>query len=175
MGRRESAAPGKEQSMPNVTKLSHAVLFISNLERSRPFYEKAFGLQFVAGRPGAAFFRIPGGEDHHNLALMEVGAGAPVPSQGSVGLYHLAWEVDSIDALAAAIEPLVEMGALVGASDHGATKSLYGKDPDGIEFEILWRVPREDWGEWENSVTTRPLNLQAELARFGKQDLLTTG
>ena len=92
--------------------------------------------------------------------------------QGAVGLYHLAWEVDSIDALAAAIEPLVEMGALVGASDHGATKSLYGKDPDGIEFEILWRVPREDWGEWENSVTTRPLDLQAELARFGKQDLL---
>ena len=113
--------------MPNVTKLSHAVLFISNLERSRPFYEKAFGLQFVAGRPGAAFFRIPGGEDHHNLALMEVGAGAPIPPQGAVGLYHLAWEVDSIDALAAAIEPLVEMGALVGASDHGATKSLYGK------------------------------------------------
>jgi catechol-2,3-dioxygenase len=64
------------------------------------------------------------------------------------------------------------MGALVGASDHGATKSLYGKDPDGIEFEILWRVPREDWGEWENAVTTRPLDLAAELARFGKQDLL---
>jgi catechol-2,3-dioxygenase len=161
--------------MPHVTKLSHAVLFVSDLERSRPFYEKAFGLQFVAGRPGAAFFRIPGGEDHHNLALMEVGAGAFNPPQGSVGLYHLAWEVESIEALASAIEPLVEMGALVGASDHGATKSLYGKDPDGIEFEILWRVPREDWGEWENSVTTRPLDLAAELARFGKQDLLTTG
>jgi catechol-2,3-dioxygenase len=155
--------------MPNVTKLSHAVLFISNLERSRPFYEKAFGLQFVAGRPGAAFFRIPGGEDHHNLALMEVGAGAPVPQQGSVGLYHLAWEVESIDALAAAIEPLVEMGALVGASDHGATKSLYGKDPDGIEFEVARVLPKDllDDDALEARKTIAHLDLAKEKARYG--------
>ena len=33
------------------------------------------------------------------------------------------------------------IGALVGASDHGANKSLYAKDPDGIEFEVMWEVP----------------------------------
>lgn len=155
--------------MPRVTRLSHAVLFVSDLEQSRPFYEKAFGLEVVTGRKGAAFLRAPGSEQHHDLALMEVGQQALNPPQGSVGLYHLAWEVETIDELAESIEALLEMGALVGASDHGATKSLYGKDPDGIEFEILWRLPREAWGEFENSVKTVPLDLAAELARWGKQ------
>lgn len=155
--------------MPQVTKLSHAVLFVSNLERSLPFYETALGLQRVTGRPGAAFLRFPGSESHHDLALMEVGARALNPPQGSVGLYHLAWEVATIEELADSIQALADLGALVGMSDHGATKSVYAHDPDGIEFEVLWRLPREAWGEWENSVTTRPLDLAAELKRFGKQ------
>jgi catechol-2,3-dioxygenase len=155
--------------MPKVTRLSHAVLYVSNLEKSRPFYEKAFGLETIAGRRGAAFLRSPASEQHHDLALMEVGPQALVPPPGSVGLYHLAWEVETIDELAESVEALLEMGALVGASDHGATKSLYGKDPDGIEFEILWRLPREAWGEFERGVQTVPLDLAAELARWGKQ------
>ena len=155
--------------MPKVTKLSHAVLFVSDLSRSLPFYEKALGLQKVTGRPGAAFLRVPGSENHHDLALMEVGQQALNPPQGSVGLYHLAWEVETIEELAEAVESLSELGALVGASDHGATKSLYAHDPDGIEFEVLYRIPRDQWGEWETAVTTRPLDLAAEMARFGKQ------
>ena len=155
--------------MPQVTKLSHAVLFVSNVERSQPFYEAAFGMKPVASRPGAVFLRFPDSESHHDLALMEVGPSALNPPQGSVGLYHLAWEVRTIEELADSIQALANLGALVGMSDHGATKSLYGKDPDGIEFEILWRLPREAWGEWENAVTTRPLDLMAELKRFGKQ------
>jgi catechol-2,3-dioxygenase len=160
--------------MPRVTKLSHAVLFVSDVEQSRPFYEKAFGLETIASRPGAAFLRAQGSENHHDLAVMEVGKQALNPPQGSVGLYHLAWEVETIDELSQSVQALNELGALVGASDHGATKSLYGKDPDGIEFEILWRLPREAWGEWERGVTTRPLDLPAELARWGKQTATTS-
>jgi catechol-2,3-dioxygenase len=59
------------------------------------------------------------------------------------------------------------MGALVGESDHGATKSLYGHDPDGNEFEVMWMVPREEWGEMENDATVAPLDLEGELARWG--------
>jgi catechol-2,3-dioxygenase len=155
--------------MPKVTMLSHAVLFVSNLERSRAFYEAALGLETITGRPGAAFLRFPGSESHHDLALMEVGPQALNPPQGSVGLYHLAWEVATIEELADSIQALADLGGLVGMSDHGATKSVYGHDPDGIEFEVLWRLPREAWGEWERAVTTRPLDLAAELKRFGKQ------
>ena len=90
----------------------------------------------------------------------------PAPA-GSVGLYHLASEVGSIDELAEAVPQLLELDALVGMSDHGVSKSLYAKDPDGIEFEIMWRVPRESWGEAEHTATTQPLNLDAELKRWG--------
>ncbi len=52
-------------------------------------------------------------------------------------------------------------------SDHGVSKSLYAEDPDGIEFEIMWRVPREAWGEAEQTAVTRPLNLAVEVERWG--------
>jgi len=56
---------------------------------------------------------------------------------------------------------------LGGASDHGVSKSLYGQDPDGNEFEIMWRVPPEAWGEYEKGGAVMPLDIDAEVARFG--------
>jgi catechol-2,3-dioxygenase len=88
------------------------------------------------------------------------------PPLGTAGLYHLAWEVSSIEDLATARDTLLELGALIGESDHGATKSLYGADPDGNEFEIMWLVPRDQWGEHERSAITKGLDLTRELARF---------
>ena len=61
--------------------------------------------------------------------------------RGTVGLYHLAWEVDTLGELERLAGVLRERGSLVGASDHGTTKSLYAKDPDGLEFEIVWLIP----------------------------------
>jgi len=55
---------------------------------------------------------------------------------------------------------------IVGTSDHGANKSIYCKDPDGIEFEVMWLVPAEHWGEEQHEAIIRPLDLDAELARF---------
>ena len=152
--------------MPKVTGLNHAVLFVSNVDKSAEFYTKALSMSIVASRPGAAaFMRASGSTNHHDLAVMQVPSATPPP--GSVGLYHLAWEVETIEELLESIQPLMEMGALVGMSDHGVSKSLYAKDPDGIEFEILWRVPREHWGEMEHNAITRPLDLAGELQRWG--------
>jgi catechol-2,3-dioxygenase len=77
--------------------------------------------------------------------------------------------VPTIDDLATAAQALQEAGALGGASDHGVSKSLYGSDPDGNEFEIMWRVPREAWGDLEKRAVIAPLDLQAELERWGKE------
>jgi len=74
--------------------------------------------------------------------------------------------VPTIDDLAAAAQTLSQAGALSGASDHGATKSLYGRDPDGNEFEIMWLVPRQLWGEHETRAIVAPLDLDAEVRRF---------
>src|SRR6202040_3405202 len=80
----------------------------------------------------------------HDLGLFEVADGAAPPGR-YLGLYHLAWEVGTLAELADIRERLVAHGALVGASDHRVSKSLYARDPSGIEFEVMWRVPVEDW------------------------------
>ena len=70
---------------------------------------------------------------------------APPSAAGrsTVGLYHLAWEVDTLAELERVAGRLAEVNALVGMSDHGTTKSLYGQDPDGLEFEVVWLIPAD--------------------------------
>jgi len=151
-----------------VTRLNHAVLYVRDLDRSTDFYRKVFGFEEIAREGGVmAFLRARGSTNHHDLGLMAVGADAQAYSGPSVGLYHLAWEVPTIEDLAAAASALSELGALTGMSDHGATKSLYGRDPDGIEFEIMWLVPREQWGQYEQRAVVLPLDIGKEVGRFG--------
>jgi catechol-2,3-dioxygenase len=152
-----------------VARLNHAVLYVRDATRSAEFYGRVFGFEVVESAFGgrAVFMRAAGGDNHHDLGLFSVGDEAPRPPRGSVGLYHLAWEVPTIDDLAEAARVLSEAGALGGASDHGVSKSLYGADPDGNEFEIMWRVPREAWGEFAEKGVVLPLDLDAEVRRWG--------
>ena len=151
-----------------VKRLNHAVLYVRDLDRAVDFYTRAFGFEEIAREGGMmAFLRARGSEDHHDLGLMAVGPNAPRPPRGSTGLYHLAWEVGAIEDLATARTTLAELGALTGQSDHGATKSLYGADPDGNEFEIMWMVPREQWGEHDRRAIVAPLHMEREVARYG--------
>jgi catechol-2,3-dioxygenase len=149
-------------------RLNHAVLFVSDLERAVAFYTRIFGMAVVAREPraDAAFLRLERSDNHHDLGLFGLGAAARPKQRGGIGLYHLAWQVDTIDELADAQRALAEAGALGGMSSHGATKSLYGADPDGNEFEIMWMLPREAWGEHEHSAIVEPLDLAGELRRW---------
>jgi catechol-2,3-dioxygenase len=159
----------REPTMVTVKRLNHAVLFVRDLERSIAFYESTFGFETIARERGTmAFLRAKGSHNHHDLGLAAVGPAAPDPPRGAVGLYHTAWEVERIEDLREAMQRLTSSGALTGASDHGATKSVYGVDPDGNEFELMWMVPREHWGEYERSAPTKPLDVEREIARFGK-------
>jgi catechol-2,3-dioxygenase len=157
--------------MARVRRLNHAVLFVRDAERAAAFYQRAFGFEVIANMGGrAVFLRAAGSDNHHDLGLFALGEGAPGPFTGqAVGLYHLAWQVDTIEELAEMRQVLAELGALTGQSDHGATKSLYGQDPDGNEFEVMWLVPREEWGPYDRDAVTRPLNLERELERFGRK------
>jgi catechol-2,3-dioxygenase len=149
-------------------RLNHAVLFVADLDRAERFYTEVFGMTVAAreSRANAAFLRLPRSGNHHDLGLFGVGPTAGPKKRGGIGLYHLAWQVDTIDELADAQQVLTKAGALTGESSHGATKSVYGADPDGNEFEVMWMLPREAWGEYENTAPIDRLDLQAELARW---------
>jgi catechol-2,3-dioxygenase len=151
--------------------MNHAVLYVRDARRTAEFYQTVLDFSVVIDGPGGAFMflRGPDSANHHDLALFTIGAQAGDSQAGSrtVGLYHIAWEVRSLDELAAVRDRLVKAGALAGASDHGPNKSLYAKDPDGLEFEVMWLVPPEHWGAEEHKAIVRPLDLEAERRRFG--------
>jgi catechol-2,3-dioxygenase len=152
-----------------VRRLNHAVLYVSGLDREVEFYTRTLGFEVRMEIPGrAAFLRAPESSNDHDLGLFEIGAGSA--SAGPVvGLYHLAWEVGTLADLASVREKLLEAGALVGESDHRVSKSLYAKDPSGIEFEVMRRVPAEDWeAEMAEGGMTVPLNWDNALARWGR-------
>jgi catechol-2,3-dioxygenase len=155
-----------------VRRLNHAVLYVRDLARTVDFYRGALGFEVRTEVPGrVAFLRAPGSANDHDLGLFEVGD-APLPESPYLGLYHLAWEVGTLAELAQIRGELQARGALVGASDHRVSKSLYAKDPSGIEFEIMWRVPAEHWdAEIASGPMIAPLDLEDELARWG--DLVT--
>jgi catechol-2,3-dioxygenase len=152
----------------NIRRLNHAVLFVSDLDRSLDFYTGVFGFHVIATEPraNAAFLRARGSDNHHDLGLFGLGPDATPRTRSQVGLYHLAWQVATIEELAAARTELAAARALTGESSHGATKSLYGVDPDSNEFEIMWILPRESWGEHESQAVVERLDLDAELSRW---------
>ncbi len=152
-----------------VRRLNHAVLYVHGLEQSVGFYRTTLGFEVRLEIPGrAAFLGAPGSANDHDLGLFEIGAGHAPDHPQNPGLYHLAWEVGTLAELAETRTKLQQAGALVGESDHRVSKSLYAKDPSGIEFEVMWRVPAQDWAaETAGGEMILPLDLDAAIARWG--------
>jgi catechol-2,3-dioxygenase len=154
-----------------VHRLNHAVLYVRDVDHAVAFYQEALGFRVVMAFPGAAFLQAPASNNDHDLGLFQIGAQAG-PSQAgraTVGLYHLAWEVETLDDLERIAAKLTDLGALVGASDHSTTKALYAKDPDGIEFEVSWLVPADLLTEetLAGREGIQPLDIAREKERYG--------
>jgi catechol-2,3-dioxygenase len=160
-----------------IHRLNHAVLYVRDIGRSVAFYRDVLGFRVVDMAPdgfrGAAFLQAPGSTNDHDLGLFEIGAAAGDSAAGrsTVGLYHLAWEVETLADLEGLMVALANAGALVGTSDHGTTKSLYAHDPDGLEFEVAWIIPADLLDDEARAArkTIRPLDLGREKARYGEQ------
>jgi len=157
-----------------ITRLNHAVLYVRDLEKTVAFWTDVMGFRPIEGMDGlrgACFLRAPDSTNDHDLGLFEIGAGAGPSGAGrtTVGLYHLAWEVDTLETLVDLADKLSAAGALVGSSDHGTTKSLYAHDPNGIEFEVCWIIPADLLTDADRAARVRigPLDLGREIARFG--------
>lgn len=152
-----------------ITRMNHAVLYVRDARITERFYRDVLGFATVMDHPDGAFvfMRAPASDNHHDVAFFSVGDVQPSQAgRFTVGLYHIAWEVPTLHELKAMRDRLNEVGALIGASDHGANKSLYARDPDGLEFEVMWLVPPEHWGAAANQAIVDPLDLDAEIARF---------
>src|ERR671927_717051 len=165
-----AADPSTQEPAMPVQRLNHAVLYVRDVERSAAFYRDVLGFRAKVEIPGrAVFLQAEGSSNDHDLGLFQIGAGAGASEAGrrTVGLYHLAWEVDTLAELARIRDALARAGALVGASDHATTKALYAQDPDGIEFEVSWLLPADLITEEvkAQAMAIKPLDLEREIER----------
>jgi len=162
------------EDVMGVHRLNHAVLYVRDVATTTQFYGEVLDFRIVNQFPGAVFLQAPDSTNDHDLGLFQVGAAAAPSDAGraTVGLYHIAWEVDTLGELQRLAGLLRERGALVGASDHGTTKSLYAMDPDGLEFEVVWIIPATllTADDIAARSTVRALDLPAEIERFGRDE-----
>ena len=156
-----------------INRLNHAVLYVRDVDRSVAFYREVLGFRVQMERPGqAAFLQAPDSTNDHDVGLFAIGddaADSPA-GRGTVGLYHLGWEVGTLSELEELARRLVAVGAYVGATDHGTSKSIYARDPDGLEFEVAWLVPAallDDAAFAQRSRRGQPLDIEREKARYG--------
>jgi len=144
-----------------IRRVRHVVLKVRSLERSVPFHRDVLGLREVE-RYGARMVFFSVGEQHHDLALLEVGDGAPAPDRAGVGLYHVAFKIgDALEELRAARRHLEAHGVtILGQADHRVSQSLYLADPDGHGIELYVDGDPEVWRRDPAAVATvLPLEL----------------
>jgi len=114
--------------------IGHVHLKVADIDRALAFYCGVLGFELMARMGDQAAFISAGGYHHHlGLNTWESKDASP-PPRNTTGLYHVAIRYPTRAALADALQRLIEAGiALEGASDHGVSKALYLRDPDGYE------------------------------------------
>jgi catechol 2,3-dioxygenase len=141
---------------PADVRIGHVHLRVSDLDRAIAFYRDTLGLSLRMDLRGhglpVAF--LAAGSYHHHVALnaFETAGGTPPPA-GHTGLYHVAFVYPDRAALAAAVARAVVHGAtLESGRDHGATLSVYLRDPDDNGIELYYDRPASTWldaqGRW---------------------------
>lgn len=127
-----------------IQRVGHVVLKMRDLDAAKRFYGDILGMQIASDGPNGVFFRFD--EYHHDIAVFKVSDTADVPKQDQVGLAHIALVADSLDTVRTMYHRLKEQGfGTPRTIDHGMTKSLYCKDPEGNQIEIYCEVPEHDW------------------------------
>lgn len=119
-------------------RIAHVVIKVRDLETSKRFYTETLGMQVMKHVPEIkAVFLSFNGRDHHEVALFEIGQQAEGPRMNQVGLLHFAFRMRNEDDLRTAYQELKEKGVpVVFTVNHGVSKSVYFKDPDGNELEV---------------------------------------
>ncbi len=144
-----------------IQELGHVVLYVTDIDRSASFYREALGFPEILRNDQIALFS--GGRIHHELLLIGVGGRPAERRDGEPGLYHIGFKIgDRPEQLREAHRELKAKNvAIVGATDHGITHSLYLLDPDGNELELYVDVS-DAWKRDPKAIIAPPRLLNLE-------------
>jgi catechol 2,3-dioxygenase len=150
------------------TAIGLVTLRVSDLERSRRFYEGILAFQPIEVTPGKVV--LGDQEKQPLLELLEVPGAAPQPRRAT-GLYHVAILFPTRADLGRELLRLVSANLQIGQGDHLVSEALYLSDPDGNGLELYRDRPRDTW-RWSNGVVemaTNPVDIRG-LAEEGARD-----
>ena len=147
-----------------IERVGHVVIKMRDLDEAKRFYRDILGMKITDEREGfGVFFRFQ--DYHHDIAVFKVDEDATLPHQNQVGLAHVAMVADSFDTVKEMYQRLKEHDVpIVRTVDHGITRSVYFKDPDGNELEIYCEVPEKPWQEVDTIIVRDPLDIEAAIA-----------
>ena len=118
-------------------RVGHLVLNVRDQGTSAKFYTEVLGFEIAFERSGFGVF-LTCGRVHHDLALFQAAEDAAPATPGGLGLNHMALQVEDFDALTQYYHRLADYGVEIDrATDHGMTKSIYFRDPDGNGIELF--------------------------------------
>ena len=130
--------------MIRLKEIGHVLLRVLDLERSKKFYSEVLGFHVLEEDPehGGTFMALEGQSHSIDLFQVQDPAAALRQTPGVRGLGHIAFRVESEDALKDAYATLREHGVeILRSIDHGSQKSIYFHDPDGNTLEIYYELP----------------------------------
>jgi catechol 2,3-dioxygenase len=138
-----------------VQSLGHVVLKVHSIERSEAFYSQVLGIPVMSRISHPVHMTFFSLGNHHDLAIIAVGAHAPTPDPTATGLAHVAFKIgDTYEQFSSMKADLdAEDVAILYEADRDFTKSVHLLDPDGNEVE-LYIDTSDSWKTQLPSLTT---------------------
>ena len=122
------------RAKPGVLRLGHVHLKVRSLDGSVPFYTGL--LDFRLNERVGRFAFLATGDEHHSIALEEVGDWVVRPSRRAVGVAHIALQAPDSETFAAIGKKLLEAKLPLISRNNGISWAFRFKDPDRNEIEI---------------------------------------
>ena len=174
--------------LPDDTRIGTVCLQVADLERSIAWYRDLLGARLLSHDGSVATLGVHANpaagdtdgtsarsvnvattESRPLLELREHPGAAPMPSRGTLGLFHVAWLLPDRVALGRFVRHAMQRGEPLGSADHLVSEALYLHDPDGLGVEVYADRPRATW-RWEGgevAMASLPLDGADLLAAAG--------